>query len=238
MENQIKPTLTEAMKPKQHAHLLIQIDKKYRESVRLIRCPSCLQVKEAAFVASDSGREFCMDCAIKFQKNGTAILSKNKQSSFSQICVINDEGKACFLSREQKRILNMLRSNQMKYRHNLIPLITEKMQKNEAWVREQISYIEDYGFHVPNKIERRNAFNKYVRAKVLTLKINGRSSYEDYMGMANAIATETGTSTQTVRAMVRGLMKELNINQDIPLSREQKLKSRNSLEVNNANAAI
>ena len=211
-------------------HLLIKIDKEYREPVKLIRCPSCLEIKEAAFISSRSGKEFCKDCAIRFEKIGTAILSRNKQSSFSEVCVVNDDGEACFISREQKRIIVLLRNKKIKYRNNVIGLIAEIMQKNTSWVREQIEFIEDHGFRIPNRRERSDAFNKYVKAKTTTLKMSGGLSYQEYMELADAIASETGKSVSVVRATVSELIKDMNI-------KKTKLKSRNSLEVK-ANAAI
>jgi hypothetical protein len=211
-------------------HILVRIDKKYREPVKLFRCPSCLQVKEAAFVSPDSGKEFCRDCAVKFERIGTAILSRNGQSSFSEVCVVNDEGESCFISREQKRILTILRSKKIKYRHNIIPLVAEAMQKNSQWVREQIEFIQEYGFHVPNRQERHDAFNKYVLAQTMTLKMSGRVSQQECMKLANAIASETGNSVKLIQAMIMEFMKDMNI-------QKTKLKSRNSLEVK-ANAAI
>ena len=191
-------------------HVLQQIIKADHQPARLIRCPSCLQIKPAAFLDESTGKEYCIDCARKFEQNGSVVLSRKGQTSFS---VINDYGEICLLSREQKRLLALLRDKYFKYRLHVFHPIAEVMGKPIDWVETQVKFLSDEGFDIPNRNQRRDALHKYIHANILRFQAKNISDYQMYMKLADAIADETGHSQKTIRNLCRGYLTFLTINQ-------------------------
>lgn len=191
-------------------HVLQQIIKADHQPAKLIRCPSCLQIKPAAFLNERTGKEYCIDCARKFEQKGSVILSRKGQTSFS---VINDYGEICLLSREQKRLLSLLRDKYFKYRFNVFQAIAEVIDKPVDWVDAQVKFLSDEGFDIPNRQQRREALHKYIHANILRFKAKDIADYQMYMKLADAIASETGHSQKIIRNLCRGYLTFLAINQ-------------------------
>lgn len=191
-------------------HILQQIIKADHQPAKLIRCPSCLQIKPAAFLDSSTGKEYCIDCARKFEQKGSVVLSRKGQTSFS---IINDYGEICLISREQKRLLSLLRDKYFKYRFNLFQAIAEVIGKPVDWVDTQVKFLSDEGFDIPNRHQRREALHKYIHANILRFKARNISDYRLYMKLADAIADETGHSPKIIRSICRGYLTFLSVNQ-------------------------
>lgn len=189
-------------------HILQQIIKADHQPAKLIRCPSCLQIKPAAFLNERTGKEYCIDCARKFEQKGSVVLSRKGQTSFS---IINDYGEICLLSREQKRLLSLLRDKYFKYRFNVFQAIAEVIGKPVEWIDTQVKFLSDEGFDIPNRHQRREALNKYIHANILRFKARNISDYRLYMKLADAIADETGYSPKIIRRLARNYLTFLTV---------------------------
>ncbi len=190
-------------------HVLQQITKRDHQPGELVRCPSCMQLAIAGFSHEQTGKKFCVKCSRKFEANGTAILKSSK--GYPSFSFLNQDGEICLISRDQKRILYLSQSKEFKFRTNMAEAIAQALDKPTDWVQEQIKFLLDEGFKIPNRNQRHDAFYKYVYANILRFNAKKISDYSKYMSLADAIADETGHSTKLVRRIVRNYLSELKI---------------------------
>lgn len=189
-------------------HVLQQIIKADHQPAKLIRCPSCFQIKPAAFLDESTGKEYCIDCSRRFEQNGSVVLIRKGQTSFS---AINDYGEISLISRDQKRLLTLLRDKYYKYRFDIFHAVAEVLDKPIEWVESQVKFLADEGFRIPHRRERRDALNKYIHANILRFKSKNISDYRMYMKLADAIADETGYSPKIIRRLARNYLTFLTV---------------------------
>ena len=165
---------------------------------KYIRCPSCLQLKPAAFVDVSTKKEYCSDCAYKFkEKTGVILFYPDDKSVESR----NRDNELKRLTPQQKAFLEATNDDiSIKFKVNYIHLAAKKVGESPEWGIENVNLLRDEGFYVPSRSERRSAFIDYVVQKIKT------NTTKDPREITAAIAQETHCDPKNLRPLVREIV--------------------------------